>query len=235
MSKTFKSEGIVLRTLNYAETSVIMDIYTERHGLASFIVSGVRKSKSRMGYLFRPMNIITMVAYLPGEQLARVKEGSYAHHYMALDRDVVRSSIGTFFIDLARNCIKEKEPNPSLYHFLRSTLIDLDTTTHLKAYPIRLALALAAHLGLQLSNDHSDSLPYFDLEEGHFISDDTRGKYVLNGNRSRALHLCLSGHSDTLNKLERKLVLDDLINYYRLHVYDFKELRSLPVLRTILG
>ena len=41
-----KTNGIVLKYLKYKESSIICKIYTESHGLQSFIVNGVRSTKS---------------------------------------------------------------------------------------------------------------------------------------------------------------------------------------------
>jgi DNA repair protein RecO (recombination protein O) len=41
-----KTKGIVLHTVKYSETSVIVKIYTEKLGLVSYIVNGVRSAKS---------------------------------------------------------------------------------------------------------------------------------------------------------------------------------------------
>jgi DNA repair protein RecO (recombination protein O) len=45
-----KTRGIVLRAIKYSETSVIADIFTEQFGLRSYIISGVRTSKSKVAW-----------------------------------------------------------------------------------------------------------------------------------------------------------------------------------------
>ncbi|MFM7399399.1 MAG: DNA repair protein RecO, partial [Bacteroidota bacterium] len=59
-----KTTGIVFRSVKYAETSVIADIFTEDKGLHTFIAGGVRSAKARMPYsLFQPMMVVDLVAY----------------------------------------------------------------------------------------------------------------------------------------------------------------------------
>ena len=41
-----KTKGIVLHTIKYSETSVIAKIYTEKLGLVSYMIKGVRSSKT---------------------------------------------------------------------------------------------------------------------------------------------------------------------------------------------
>ncbi len=237
MSKTYKSEGIVLKSLKYSETSLILDIYTQEKGLQSFIVSGVRKAKSKMANVFSPMNIIDLVAYNSNDKLSRIKEGTYAYTFANLNMDVVRSSIGVFLIDLARSCIKEKEQNEGLYHYLKNELVELDThPKDIANLPLRYCISMASHLGFSLSSDYHPERPFFDLGSGQFIEDDIRRKYTLDEEKSLQLHSLMS-HSPTLRltRPQRAELLDDLIKYYKIHVEGFHELRSLNVLRTILS
>ena len=44
-----KTKGIVLRTVKYGETSVIVTILTELFGLQSYLVNGVRTSSGKGG------------------------------------------------------------------------------------------------------------------------------------------------------------------------------------------
>jgi len=236
LSKTFKSKGVVFRSLKYSETSLILDIYTQMHGLGSYIVSGVRKAKSKTSNVYNPMNIIDLVAYVPGESLSRIKEASYDHTYQKLDREVIRAAIGTYFIDLLRSSIKEKEPNELLYLYIVKTLKDLDSGASLGNLPIRYAIELASHLGFQLSDNYSDQNQYFDLQVGAFIDNDIRHKYILNDAVSYSLHAVMQNPVNAaMDKISRKVLLDALMDYYRLHIEDFRPLRSLPVLRTLLS
>ena len=41
-----KTKGIVLRTVKYGETSVVVTIFTELFGLQSYLVNGVRASNT---------------------------------------------------------------------------------------------------------------------------------------------------------------------------------------------
>ncbi len=236
MSKTFKSEGVVLRSLKYSETSLILDIYTQLHGMGSYIVSGVRKAKSKSSNVYHPMTIINLVAYHPGESLSRIKEGSYAYRYKNLDSDIFRSAIGTFFVDLVKSSIKEKEANESLFHFIKQTLVQLDTNPLHGLLPILFALDLAPYLGFQLGENHSSENPYFDMMSGEYIDNDIRHSYILNDHLSQILYdVSTQRTAVKLDKIDRRLLLDALMQYYKLHIEEFKELRSLPVLRTILS
>ena len=55
--KLHKTKGIVLRTVKYGETSVIVTIFTELFGVQSYLVNGVRTSTKKgvgKANLFQP-------------------------------------------------------------------------------------------------------------------------------------------------------------------------------------
>ncbi len=72
-----KTKGIVLHTLKYNDTSIIVDIYTELSGRASFLVAVPRSRKAAVkSVLFQPLSFIEFEAdYRPNATLYRVKEG----------------------------------------------------------------------------------------------------------------------------------------------------------------
>ena len=53
------TKGIVIHHFKYAEKSVIAKIYSQKHGLQSYIINGVRskKSKNKAVYL-QPLSLV---------------------------------------------------------------------------------------------------------------------------------------------------------------------------------
>ena len=81
--------GIVLNYIKYGDTSIICKIYTEQYGLQSYIINGVRKSKSKNIGLFQPLNILDMVVYhKKNSGLQRIKESKLDYAYKSLHLDI---------------------------------------------------------------------------------------------------------------------------------------------------
>ena len=120
--KLYKSKGIVLRTVKYAETSLIVSIYTELFGLQSYLVNGVRTSSKKgpgRANLFQPAAILDMVIYhQDSKNLQRIREFKWGHLYQNLFSDVIRHSVGLFMIEILQKCIRQPEPHPELFHFI---------------------------------------------------------------------------------------------------------------------
>lgn len=236
----FKSIGIVFRTVKYSETSLILDVFTREKGMRSFIVSGVRSSKSRQkASLYQHLNILDLVAYDKDNALARIKECKINHYYQRLSYDVVRSSIGLFLLEVCKNAIKEKEENLELFDFIhnRLTLLDSDDELNFGIFPIKFLLDLSQYIGFMPYNNYCLDSPIFDLYNGRFIATPSE-KYISTPEVSKFIALIDKTElrdlkSISISKEIRNMILDDLIIYFRLHIDSFKDLKTLPVLRSI--
>jgi DNA repair protein RecO (recombination protein O) len=177
------------------------------------------------------------VAYKSEDKLSRIKEASMCYIYQNLNYDVIRSSIAMFIIDLARNAIKEKEANEALYNFLKKWLIALDDkSVNLTFIPIYFSIQLADYLGFGINDNLSEENKYFDLMHGEYIDNDIRHSHIMNEDQSAILHKVIT-HKDaiSIDKEERNILLNRLLEYYKLHIEGFKDLKSLDVIRSVLS
>lgn len=221
--------------MKYSESSLILDIFTYEKGLRSFIVSGVRTTKSSgKASVFQHLNILDIVAYDKEDGLARIKEQKISYFYQKLTIDVVRSSIGLFILEVCKNAIKEREANHDLFDFIYQKLVALDTIENndLSLFPITFLLELSEYIGFLPNNNHSQSCRYFNLQNGEFVSENT-DRYVSSIEISEALSRIISNQETHYNRRMRNKIIDDLVIYYRLHIESFGELKTLDVLRVI--
>lgn len=240
--QVYSSPAIVFRMVRYGETSIICDAYTREHGLRSFIASGIRTSKkSGIAALYRPLSIVELTAPDAEEKLSRVKEIRCLHPYRFVADHIVHSSIAMFLIEVARNSIREKETNTELFDFLYNWLLflDSDPTPH-PLLPILFLTELAHMLGFGPLNNHSEQKPYFDLNEGTFVTKDQGLESQLNEGSSRAFAAILQTtkenlHNTRIPRTVRNELTDQIVRYFLLHIPGFRPLQSLPVLREILS
>ena len=62
---THKTKGIVLRTIKYGETSLVVTMFTELFGMQTYMVNGIRTSKRQgaKAAMYQPAAIIEMEVY----------------------------------------------------------------------------------------------------------------------------------------------------------------------------
>lgn len=238
-----KTEGIIFKSIKYSETSLILDIYTLDHGLKSFIISGVRKSRSKTkAGIFQVMNILNLVAYhKENDSLSRIKESNLNYPFTELPFNVIKSSIALFMIDIARHSVKEKYANTNLYNFLKAWLVFVDTTqASLSNLHLIFLIELAAILGFEIHDNYNDQKSYFNLLDGNFTHERSDHKYVLDQANSLVIHDLLGFNRSNISdyKIEKALrneILDHLISFYKVHMQGFGEIKTLDIYRTVLS
>ncbi|MBW3544706.1 MAG: DNA repair protein RecO [Bacteroidetes bacterium] len=223
-----KTRGIVLSHLRYRETSIIVRIYTEAFGLQSYIVNGVRSSGnarsggSRMG-LYQPLTLLDLVVYFQEKAgLQRIKEIKCSEPYMQLPLDFQKTGIALFLTEMLSKSLKGEESNPDLFLFLHSSLHMLDTQQEgVQNFHLQFLLKLSRYLGFATPTAED-----FLEEVNPYISAD-----VVDREAVERLLLEPYGNLIPLNGERRRHVLQLILQFYRLHVAEFGELKSLPVLQ----
>ncbi len=242
-----KTKGIVLRTVKYGETSLIVTVYTELFGLQSYIVNGVRVS-SRKGpgkaNLFQPAAILDLIVYHNDlKNLQRIREFKWGVLYKNIFFDVLRNAVALFMVELLQKCIRQPEPNPELFSFIEDAFLHLDTSEGrvLANFPLFFTLHLAGFFGFRIDDTYSERTPFFDLQEGQFVADHPQHPYVLEDQLSYLTALLLRTRQPeelrelALNQETRRLLIQAYRTFYALHVPDFGEMRTLAILQTILS
>jgi DNA repair protein RecO (recombination protein O) len=242
-----KTKGIVLRSVKYGETSLVVSTYTELFGLQSYLVNSIRtaskKGGSKAGF-FQPASILDLVVYHNEyKNLQRIKEFKWAHLYNHVLSDIKKNAVALFMIELATKCIKEPEPNPELFYFLEDALLHLDkaTDTVTANYPLFFALHLAVFFGFRMDDEFSEEAPYLDLQEGLFNPlRPAHPHYLEDKGAEITAHILKAMHPEELGDLKlnqefRRSLLQAYETYYALHIADFGHLKTLPVLREMMN
>ena len=144
------TRAIVLSAVKYAEADLIVSCYTEDHGLKSYLLRGVRKSKKgklRTSY-FQPLTQLELTAWHRDKgTLERIREVRLAEVYHSIHTDLKKSAIAMFLSEVLRSAIKEEEPNQSKYRYLARSLIWLDRHDRVANFHVLFMLQLTSYLG----------------------------------------------------------------------------------------
>jgi len=236
-----KTKGIVLRKLNYGETSLIVDIFTEEHGLMSYIIGGVRKANSRMGSaLLQLMAIVEIVAYhSEGNKLHRIKEVQAAYVFENIPGDVRKDAIILFLAELCSKVIRQTERHQELYTMIDNAVRSLDQAKEQFADShLLFMLRLADHLGFGPEQKQDSRQEFFDLLEGRFTSSYPDHQYYIVDPDLFNQYLIAAKHNTAQNiapsRTIRNNMLDTLLLYFQLHLDKMPEMHGHKVLREVL-
>jgi DNA repair protein RecO (recombination protein O) len=239
------TKGIVLRSVKYGETSLVVTIFTELFGLQSYLVNGVRtasKKGSSKSAMFQPSAILELVAYHNEfKNLQRLKEYKWDQLYHHIFSDIWKNAVAVFMIELLTKSLKEPEPNPDLFYFTEDALMALDNAAPSVAanMPLFFALHLAGFFGFQISDEYSSSHQYLDLEEGRFVTTQPQHANYLEGKEAEVISQLLKTLQPAdlaelpLNHEFRRKLLQWIELFYAINIQDFGTLKTLPVLREL--
>jgi DNA repair protein RecO (recombination protein O) len=244
---THKTKGIVLKTVKYGETSIITTVYTELFGVQSYIVKGVRKSSKKSSgkaIYFQPAAILDMVVYHNEfKNLNFIKEYEWGYLYNYVLFDVVKNTVAMYVVEMLQHSLKQPEANPELFYMVEDTLKQLDkgSATLTTNLPLYFSLHLSGELGFRIQGEYNGETPYLDLQEGQFITGKPTHTYFLERELAEATSqlLSINFYNDLENIRFNRSVRSQLIkayqNYIAIHVTDFGEIKTLPILQEIFS
>ena len=198
--------------------------------------------------LFQPSSILDMVVYHSElKQLQRIKEFRWAYLYQHILSDVKKNAVALFMVELLTKCLKQPEEHSDLFHFAEDAFLHLDESSEAVAanFPLYFALHLPVFLGIPPNPLKGISLEakdlYFDLKEGNFSTTHPEHPHFIEGKQAViTAELLMVMQPEELEEIKlhhdfRRNLLMAYEKYYALHIQDFGTMRTLPVLREILG
>lgn len=242
----FKTKAIILRTVKYGETSLVVTAFTELFGIQTYMVNGVRSAKKTglKAAMYQPAAILDMLVYHSDRNaMHRIRECSWAVIYKEVLTDVVKNSIAMYMMELLYKLLKQPEENADLFYFCEDALLQLDTSSkHIAAnFPLFFTLHLSHFFGFRIDDNYSEENNIVDLMEGNFTSVQPTHPYYINDENaaitSDLLKIMVPAELDDLkmNHLRRRELILKYIEYYSLHMQDFGSMKTLPVLQEVLG
>ena len=235
-------QGIVLQSIRYGDTSLIVKVFTRNLGLRSYMVKGAfnRNSKSRAA-LFQNLHLINYVeASRPNKgSLGYLKDVQLSTVYQSIPFVMNKSAILMYVSELLSKTIIEQEQNEALFDFIVRSLLWLDLVEQDYAnFPLFFTLELTRHLGFYPKSNHETGY-CFDMMEGLFAHDLPVHPYYFDTENAQLLAQMLNVSIDEACRIplrvsQRRELLDGLIMFMRLHAPVMNDFHSHEVLKTVL-
>lgn len=227
-----KTRGVALSYIRYRESSIIAKIYTEVFGIQTYIVNGVRSSKSKTNRiaLFQPLTLLDMVVYHKNKDdtVHRISEIKCYAPFQTLPYDVMKSSLALFVTEILGKTLREEESNQSLFQFIEDSVLFLDEADKsFENFHIQFLMQLASYLGFGIETIQDLEN---ELKQNRYplVSDpiemDAADRLLMHG----------YGVEVALDRNRRIQILEKLIVFYKIHMDSLGEIKSLEVLREVL-
>lgn len=224
-------KGILLRKINYSDTSLIVTVYTFSRGIQTFIFQGGKKRS----HALYPMSQLEIDYYKrPDSELGKLTNVQLIKGPSEIPFHPVRSAIAFFMADVLYQCLKTDQADRHLFEFLEEQIEELDQTKEMGLIPLFFLIRLTKMLGIEPIIVDKNAV-YFDPVEGEFREHHGFGSKVVSGKEINLL-ISIFQQQETIctHRETRALALNIILRYFEIHIPSFNINRSLGVLKELL-
>lgn len=190
-------------------------------------------AKKKKGYVLMPMAPLEFTCYQRNDsKLSKMTEAQLFISFTEIPFHPVKSSLVFFMAEVLQNVLHEDVKDAYLFDFIAREMQWLDHSSTVTNYPIYWMFEISKHLGFfPLFSEGK----YFDLEEGVFSESIPGNHRYLSGEIVGLLHDLIQLEKNemmaySLNKIERKMILNFLFDYFTFHLPNFKKIKTIEII-----
>jgi len=173
----YKTEGIVLKSMEYDEADKIVTLYTKNIGKITAIAKGVRKTKSKFG---SSLEILTYSIFLiyKGRNIDIISQTEILESFFLASKEVIKYAFAVNCVEMVNKLTEEREINVGLFNLLKQVLHYLRETNDQKLLAMSFKWQTMSILGYRPSLNHccrcnksieDQNEMYFNIKEGGLI------------------------------------------------------------------
>lgn len=230
------SKAIIIRSIDYQDSSKIVTALSQIHGKISLIAKGVKKPKSRLAGVIEVGNILEVTYYFKASRnIQTLSEASIIYQSLNFRRDFDRASILYSSLELLSQLVHENEENDDTFAFAFNFIKWLGEIENVQpsifAY-VQIRLAQISGIGLIEDLPDSDETVYLNISSGTLASQpDSELAYKLTHKQALFLRMALKSRNTKifnidLKNSELKQLIYHLDVYFKYHIDGFKDRRS---------
>jgi len=244
-----QTEAVVLRSIDYGETSQIVTLFTRQRGKVAAMAKGARRSGSRFGSTLQPMSYThAVIYYKPSRGVQTLSECSHVHFFDGIMRSLESVSCGLRVVELVHALMQDEEQNASAFNLVLQTLERLNRTverTDNLLFYFQLRFASVLGFAPDINREALESLAergILSLENGTISPERVSASGTIRAasrQSLRAFAVCARAdlesvmrmHLDPGTRLELSRLIDD---YLRYHVEDAYPTRTAKIVSQML-
>ena len=173
----YKTEGIVLKSMEYEEADKIVTIYTKDYGKITAIAKGVRKTKSKFGSSLEILTHSNFLIY-KGRNIDIVSQTEILESFFSTSKEVIKFAFAVNCLEVVNRLSEEREINIGLFNLLKEVLHYLKESNDPKLQTLSFKWQTISILGYRPSLNHccrcnksveDQKEMYFNIKEGGLV------------------------------------------------------------------
>lgn len=234
---------IVLRAFMFSDSKMMVDVLSREEGRMScvFRTGSSKKARSRR-QIFQPLSILELELErkTPG-QLAAIKDAHIAVPFASIPFHPYKLTISMFLAEFLCNATRSEQGAALLYDYVSESIQWLDGVSEgFSNFHLVFMMRLTKFIGFYPNTEGYSEGCSFDMLNGCFVAAAPSQRGFLSPEDTKKMLFVMRMNYDTMHlfrmsRTERNRCLDVILDFYRLHVPDFREMKSLSVLREMFS
>jgi len=122
-----KTEGIVLKTMDYRETSMIATLFSKNYGKVKGVLKGIRTDHKKFGSNLDKFSLNEFVYYQYSKSdLHLISQCDLKQYYFLIRKDYKRNLAANYMLELVNSIMQSEQPNKRIYKLMLNFLSDLE-------------------------------------------------------------------------------------------------------------
>lgn len=235
------TKAIVIHTTKYGETKLFVDLFTKEYGRLSMVTSTHQKGRNKgKNNLFQQFNIIEVEMDMrPNVNIQKIKEARIAYPAVSIPFNPYKISISLFLSEFLYYALRNEQKDTILYEYIENSIIWLDTLERdFSNFHLIFMVRLTKFIGIWPNTEDFQYGDFFDLRNGYYTSIIPSHSDYLKKDEASFLNILFRVNFNTmrllkLNRIERNRCANVIMNYYRLHIPNFPELKSFSIMQEL--
>ncbi len=238
-----KTKAIVLHQVKYAETSLVVTLYTQNFGRQSYLINGIRSAKKKQqANVFQPMFLLdTEVYHKSSRNLQRLKEVKLGMVHQSIPFDIYKSTICIFISEVLYKLLRSEECDPNLFDFIWQSVEYFDSLEKGTAnFHIWFLLKMTVYMGFRINNNYTEKYRWFNPSSACFVvnppSDVDSETFNVSKHLANFIDMDLKNISQySISGEIRNKLLEIIIVYYSIHVDFMGSINSLRIMHELFS
>lgn len=143
-----KSAAIILRVVDFSDTSCVVTMYTRDFGKIGALAKGARRRKSPFEAALDVLSICHVVfVHKTSEALDILTEAKLDRRFRAASKDLTRLYTAYYFVELTTALTDDADPQPELFDLLQAAIVGLDEGDPHESWRLRFEMRLLTLIG----------------------------------------------------------------------------------------
>ena len=234
-----KTQAIVLHHFPYSDSGKIVHLYTKNEGRMSVFVRCSKRSATKMS-LLQPFSVVEITLNnKPNRTMQYVKECNAGVVFSTIPFNPIKSAVTLFLAEILYKTLKEQHRDENLFDFLEQSIVHFDKCTNgIGNFHLIFLLQFSKFLGFAPNVENCDENGFFDLKNGSICQETPLHTFYLSQEETKIFVQLLRFNFSTmhllkLSRTQRQTILEQILLFYKLHLPEFTNIKSLEVLKQI--